>query len=262
MPLTEFQSQVALVLAQQRTPDSYLAGGAALHIEPESLRYSNDLDYFNDSVARVSSAFDADRQALQNAHYQVEVLLQLPGFVRVLVRQKAEATKVEWVHDTAFRFLPVLKSEQAGYLLHPVDLAINKLLALVGRDEPRDYLDTVYAHSHILSLGGLVWAACGKDPGFTPEFLLDLLRRKGRYRPEDFARLHLHRAPDLEAAKRTWLDALEEAALFVRGVPPEDVGCLYYHPQRAMFVGALPLPSDVVRHFGRPGGLLPIVSDE
>jgi hypothetical protein len=261
MPLTEFQSKVALVLAQQRTPDSYLAGGAALHIKPESLRYSNDLDYFNDSVTRVSSAFEDDRVALQKAHYAVEVLLQVPGFVRVLVRKNSEATKVEWVHDTAFRFLPVLRSAEAGYLLHPVDLAINKLLALVGRDEPRDYLDTVYAHSHILPLGGLVWAACGKDPGFTPEFLLDLLRRKGRYRPEDFARLHLHGAPDLVATKRTWLDALEEASLFVQSLPPEDVGCLYYHAELATFVGALPLPNNVVRHFGRPGGLLPIVSD-
>ena len=44
MPLTEFRADVAKLMAVQRSPDSYLAGGAAMHIEPLSTRYSNDLD--------------------------------------------------------------------------------------------------------------------------------------------------------------------------------------------------------------------------
>lgn len=47
VPLTALQQSVALLLSSQRSPDSYLAGGAALHLEPDSIRYSNDLDYFN-----------------------------------------------------------------------------------------------------------------------------------------------------------------------------------------------------------------------
>lgn len=230
-----------------------------MHIEPNSLRYSNDLDYFNDSAARVSAAFDADRATLSQAGHSVETLMERPGFARAIIRRGHDSTKVEWVFDTAFRFLPVVADERAGYLLHPIDLAINKLLALVGRDEPRDYLDTLYAHAHVLPLGGIIWAACGKDPGFSPELILDLLRRKGRYRPEDFARLYLTSAPDLQAAKRTWLAALTEAASFLAALPPEDLGCLYYDPSRATFVGAPPLPDGVKRHFGRPGGLLPLV---
>ena len=42
------------MLSTNRTPDSYLAGGAALHIDPRSKRYSSDLDYFHDSEARVA----------------------------------------------------------------------------------------------------------------------------------------------------------------------------------------------------------------
>ena len=52
MPLTEFQRRLALLLSVNRTPDSYLAGGAALHIKPNSKRFSNDLDYFHDSEDR------------------------------------------------------------------------------------------------------------------------------------------------------------------------------------------------------------------
>lgn len=259
MPLTSYQAEVARLLAAQRTPDSYLAGGAALHLSPNSLRYSNDLDYFNDSAARVGAAFDTDRAVLDCAGHTVDVLIERPGFVRAIVRRSQDSTKVEWVFDTAFRFLPVVESAEAGFVLHPIDLAINKLLALVGRSEPRDYLDTLFAHEHLLPLGGLIWAACGKDPGFTPPMILEILGRKGRYRPEDFSRLRLNGTPDLTSAKRTWLKALEGAEHFMRALDPADVGCLFYQPSRQEFVACLPLPVDVVRHFGRPGGLLPLV---
>jgi hypothetical protein len=259
VPLTPYQSEVARLLSAERTPDSYLAGGAALHIEPNSLRFSNDLDYFQDSPARVASAFDADRACLVAAGHRLDVQLERPGFVRAIASSGADSTKIEWVFDTAFRFLPVVKDARAGYLLHPIDLAINKALALVGRDEARDYLDVIDANRRILGLGGVVWAACGKDPGFTPLMLLDLLRRKGRYRPEDFGRLALLQPPDLPAAKQAWLDALEAAAHFVAARPIEELGCLYYSPSQAAFIGTLPLTADAVPHFGRPGGVLPLI---
>lgn len=55
-----------------------------------------------------------------------------------------------------------------------VDLAANKVLVLAGRDEPRDFVDILFAHREVLPLAGLVWAAVGKDPGFTPPSLLAL----------------------------------------------------------------------------------------
>jgi len=59
-----------------------------------------------------------------------------------------------------------------GPLLHPVDLAINKVLALAGRDEPRDFVDILFVHARVLPLGAICWAAVGKDSGFTPLSLL------------------------------------------------------------------------------------------
>ncbi len=123
MPLTDFQEAVARLLACHRDDESYLAGGAAMHIEPNSLRYSNDLDYFQDSEARVASAFQQDSQLLSDEHYEVEVILDRPGFVRAMVKKgkgsSRSTTKVEWVHDTAWRFMPLVKSEVAGLMLHP-----------------------------------------------------------------------------------------------------------------------------------------------
>lgn len=260
MPLTEHQRAIARLLATNRSPDSYLAGGAAMHIEPNSKRYSNDLDYFHDSEERVASAFAADRVLLEGSGYTVEVTLQQPGFARALVQVKEQATKVEWAHDSAFRFLPVIKSDVAGFLLSPIDLAINKLLALVGRDEPRDYLDIHEAIAHTLPLGALCWAAAGKDPGFTPLTLLDLLRRRGRYRPEDFARLRLVTPPDLPVLKQVWLRALEEATTFVNQQDPATLGCLFFEPESQRFLQ----PAEGQRttlHFGRPGGVMPLVAE-
>jgi hypothetical protein len=45
VPLTPYQEEVARLLSANRSFDSYLAGGAAIHLEPHTTRYSNDLDY-------------------------------------------------------------------------------------------------------------------------------------------------------------------------------------------------------------------------
>ena len=64
MPLTEYQAALTRLLSVNRTFDSYLAGGAAILIEPNTSRFSRDLDYFHDSEARVAEAFSADRELL------------------------------------------------------------------------------------------------------------------------------------------------------------------------------------------------------
>ncbi|MBI3207005.1 MAG: hypothetical protein HYZ29_36040 [Myxococcales bacterium] len=259
MPLTAFQAGVARLLSRNRTPDSYLAGGAALHIEPTSKRYSNDLDYFHDSEERVASAFAEDRALLGSEGYAVEVLLNQPGFIRAIVKKAAGETKVEWAHDSSWRFLPTVESELAGFQLHPIDLAINKLLALAGRNEPRDFIDVMEVHRSVLPLGALCWAAAGKDPGFTPPLLLDLLRRRGNLRPEDLNRLRLNHTPDLPTLKREWLAALDAAEHFVASRPPDELGCLYYSPSLGRFVGNPQEVPDACPHHGRPGGVLPRV---
>jgi len=258
VPLTGFQSAIGRLLAANRSEDSYLAGGAAILAAPNTLRYSHDLDYFQDSAARVASAWDADRALLAGHGYDVELELSQPGYIRAVVSLVRERTKIEWAQDSTWRFLPVLRSEEFGYQLHPLDLATNKVLALAGRDEPRDLLDTLHLHDHVLRLGALVWAAVGKDPGYSPLSLLEMLRRRGRIQPEDLARLDLAGPVDLQQVKEAWLAALGEAERFVRTQPPGEAGCLYWSPLRKAFVcpdnGK---PDDAVPHYGRPGGVLP-----
>ncbi len=262
MPLTEIQAEIARLLAEQRSYDSYLAGGAAIHLEPNSKRYSNDLDYFHDSVERVATAFDDDSSLLRKKGYELQIDMNQPGYIRAMVKKGDAATKIEWAHDSAWRFLPTIYNESVGYLLHPVDLAVNKVLALAGRDEARDFLDTLHIHQTTLPLGALCWAAPGKDPGFTPLSLLELLRRRGKYRPEDFKRLHLVDPVDLPTLKTEWLSALASAEAFIKGRPPEEMGCLYYSKSKNQFVAPVEADEDIFAHFGRPEGILPKVLSE
>jgi hypothetical protein len=264
VPLTEFQRRLLADLAP--SDDRYLAGGAAMHFAPNSIRYSDDLGFFHDSEARVAAAFTADRDRLYELGYAVQVELSLPGFVRAIVTRGHETIRIDWAHDSAWRFMPLVRDPLGGLLLHPVDLAVNKVLALAGRDEPRDFVDILFVHARVLPLAALCWAAPGKDPGFTPLSLLELLKRRGKYHPEDFTRLQMVEPFDLAHAKEIWLGALGAAEAFARARPADELGCLYYSTGSGQFV--LPTPggdlaaSSIAPHFGMPGGALPRVAGQ
>jgi hypothetical protein len=267
MPLTAFQKKVlAELAASEGARERYLAGGAALHFSPNSIRFSDDLDFFHDTVAQVDRAFRADRAILETAGYRIEVGLIIPGFIRAVVSRGEEATRVDWARDSAWRFMPLVRDLLGGFMLHSVDLALNKVLVLAGRDEARDFVDTLFVHRRVLPLAGLCWAAAGKDPGFTPLSLLGLLKRRGRHRAEEIRRLNLAEPFDLQSAKEEWLDALDSAEIFVRERPHEELGCLYYSVAEDGFTlpqSGLSLDEQgLVPHFGTPGGVIPQVVED
>ncbi len=215
---------------------------------------------------QVAEAYAADSQLLGAAGYAMEVVISQPGFIRAVVRLDEEATQIDWARDSAWRFMPVVRDEFSGWVLHEIDLATNKVLALAGRDEPRDFVDTLFVMERILTLGPLVWAAVAKDPGYSPSSLLEQIRRRGRYRPEDFARLDLVRPLDLMEAKERWTNALRAAGDFVESRPPDEAGCLYYSVDGGRFVE--PRADETLDaqgvscHYGRPGGVLPRPADQ
>src|SRR5690606_36974500 len=125
-------------------------------------------------------------------------------------------------------------------------------------DESRDFLDVLHAHHNILELPGLIWAACGKDPGFSPNSLLELLQRKGKYQPIDFKRLRLNVEIDLQKLKQDWLAALEHTRNVIAYLPTSEVGCLYYDVGAKVFVVPSKKRSDqIVVHYASDGGILP-----
>lgn len=225
MPLSKIQSDVLRFLASQRDPESYVAGSSPLN--RNNPRYSGDIDVFHDREERVARAYAEDSALLREQGFSLEELRREPAFYAVLVRRGDEVTKLEWVVDSDFRFFPTVRDESFGYVLHPIDLATNKVSAASGRREPRDVVDLVTIHEQILPLGAVIWAAAGKSVGFTPEGIINEIRRLARYTEADFRRIASDPPLDPAAVMVRLHQALDEAEAFVMRMPTDKVGLLF-----------------------------------
>src|SRR5881296_2136244 len=173
MPLGVFEREVLRLLASNRNPDSFVAGATVLHQTHASPRISKDIDVFHDTAESILDAVRKDTATLTDHGYSIEIPRPQPTFYRGFVRKGSQQTKIEWVYDSAFRFYPVEPDPELGYRLNFWDSATNKILALAGRNEVRDYMDVIWLHEQHLQLGALAWAASGKDAGLTPDFILE-----------------------------------------------------------------------------------------
>jgi hypothetical protein len=262
MPISDIQAVVLRCIAANRSPESYLAGATVLHRDRNSPRFSQDIDLFHDVEDSIARCAEQDATTLRDAGYRLEWTLRTPTFHRAVVTVDAQQLKVEWAQDSVFRFFPVQQDAFCGYRLHDADAATNKILALAGRSEVRDFVDVMHLHETYLSLGALAWAACGKDPGFTPEFLLEQAGRHTAYTQADLGRLSLQRPLDLGVLKRKWLAALEQARNLIASLPPGEVGSLYIGSNHTP-VTPDPASSDfrtLIRHQGSVRGAWPTVS--
>jgi len=227
MSLTEYQKNICRLLAAERIAqgERYVAGGAALNAILASTRVSHDVDLFHDTREAVLKSWASDRKRLLQAGYDVQPLREFPAFVEAEVRMGAEGVVLQWVHDSAFRFFPLVEHPDFGLALHPFDLATNKVLALVGRAEVRDWVDVIHCHSRFQPFGCLVWAACGKDPGLSPEFILAQASRTAHYTRIDYESLAFEGgAPDMDELGRTWRSMLQEAREIISILPEDHVG--------------------------------------
>jgi hypothetical protein len=214
MALSALQRNVCLALAElrKRSGESYVAGGGALNEVVAGARRSRDVDLFHDT----------------------------------------DAVLVQWAQDSAFRFFPLLEHEVFGLTLHPFDLATNKLLAVMGRREARDWIDVLRCHDQIQPLGYLAWAAAGKDPGFTPAGIVEWCART-RYVQAEVDGLDFDGpTPQVAEASARWHRAVAEARLVVEALPAEHGGsCVVDQRGRLMTAPAEGLPAELAA--GRVG---------
>lgn len=187
MPITSFQSDVLRAIAANRDPESYVAGGTA--INRSGPRFSADVDIFHDRQDRVAEAAMSDAAALQRAGYELAWTRQQPASFAAIVGNGRSETKLEWVADSDYRFFPAVPDPEFGYVLHPLDLAINKVMAAASRREPRDIIDLLTLHVRVAPIGALVWAAADIAPGFTPEGLIAEIRRNARHSKEEWLQI-------------------------------------------------------------------------
>lgn len=227
MPISPFQKKILYILKSNRSPDSYVAGGTAIQRDPDSLRFSADIDFFHDTDQAVTDSFQRDRTALMGAGYSLDIQISQPSFYRATIGKAGEELKLEWVRDTAFRYFPVVSDQDLGYRLHDIDLAVNKCLTLANRSAVRDALDILELNRKVLPLPTMISAACGKDPGFTPNLMLDMIQRHLTFTPDQLAAESLTRKIDPVRLKKDLLELIERTKINLHKTPVKFIGCLF-----------------------------------
>jgi len=151
--------------------------------------------------------------------------------------------------DSAFRFFPLVRGPGDLPTLHPFDLATNKALAMVGRLEPRDWVDLISCHDRIQHLGLLCWAACGKDPGTNPSMILGEAGRSGRYTQVELDGLSFEgRAPEAATLSVRWKAMLAEARTITSALPAVEVGTCVLGSDGSLFMGDPSRLADAIAH--------------
>jgi hypothetical protein len=242
MALTEFQRALCRLIAANRLEqgEAYVAGGVALNLLAAGRRISRDIDLFHDTLEALDATWHADRKLLESHGCELRSIHERPGYVEAVVGRGQDTVLMQWTRDSAFRFFPLVRHEELGLVLHPFDLATNKALALAGRLEIRDWIDMITCHEGIQPFGYLVWAACGKDPGFSPFTILEEAGRSGRYTAAELAGLSFDGPPpDLVDLLRKWHLMLSEAREVVATLPAGQVGTCVLDRQGDLYDGDL-----------------------
>lgn len=182
--LSDLQEEILRILADLAESDDFaLAGGAAIIVSGIADRPTNDLDFFTVHPKTVAALLDAAQAALEHAGFEVTRLAEGSTFARLRVGSPDEVTYVDLASDA--RMLPA-RSTDTGFMLAEAELAADKVLALSGRGESRDFIDfrgllTRFDIDQLCQLAG------EKDPGFAPVQLVAALEYFDRIPPAEFA---------------------------------------------------------------------------
>ncbi len=182
--LSPLQERVARIVAGLAESDGFaLAGGAALILRGDVDRRTRDLDFFGPDAVAVDRLAPVAQQALLDAGLRVQQGIDPPGFARLLVGDDNDQTEVDLGTDA--RLFP--PEELLGIrVLSGEKLAVDKLLALFGRAEARDFVDLL-AVADRYGLDRLLDLAAEKDRGFDARVFAEMLTRIDRLPKAAFA---------------------------------------------------------------------------
>ena len=183
-PLQELIAETALALPEART--LALAGGGAMIAHGYTDRATRDIDLFteidDDEAVHVVRAL---RDALQDRGIVFRDAAEPRAHRFVAVDPHSRAECLVEVFADGGRLQPLV-TLGIGAVLHPEDLAADKVLALWARARPRDYHDVAtlidrFGRDRLLEL------AAEKDAGFTPQTFVDALTAIRRLSDADWA---------------------------------------------------------------------------
>ncbi|HTA12758.1 MAG TPA: nucleotidyl transferase AbiEii/AbiGii toxin family protein [Solirubrobacteraceae bacterium] len=181
--MSPLQERVAEIIAGlDEAKDFALAGGGALIVRGDIQRQTRDLDFFGLTADAVDQLVPAADRALKAGGLTVRHIQESHGFARLIVECGEDRTELDFGTDA--RLFPVEPGSPAP-LLSGEELAVDKVLAVFGRAEARDFADLMAVESRY-GLDRLCQLAAEKDRGFLPSVFADMLNQFGRLRRDEF----------------------------------------------------------------------------
>jgi hypothetical protein len=181
--LSPLQERVAEIIASlDEARDFALAGGGAMIVRGDIERQTRDLDFFGPTADAVDQLVPAVDRALQAAGYTVRHIQKSHGFARLIIESAEDRTELDLGADA--RLFPV-ESGSPAPLLSGEELAVDKVLAVFGRAEARDFADLMAVEPRY-GLARLCQLAAEKDRGFLLSVFAEMLSQFGRLRREEF----------------------------------------------------------------------------
>ncbi|MFE3452282.1 nucleotidyl transferase AbiEii/AbiGii toxin family protein [Nonomuraea sp. NPDC059194] len=190
-----------------------LAGGYAVQAHGFLTRKSEDVDLFTTTQAEpdFDKAVNEIVEAYRADGLSVDITLRFETFARLQVTTpESQSSKVELGVD--WRAHPPTFLE-IGPVLHSDDAVANKVCALFGRSEVRDYVDVHailasgrYTGTQLLSL------AADHDPGFDTAWFANALRYVERLPHSAFAvyGMSTEQAGELRQALTGWAETIAQ----------------------------------------------------
>jgi len=122
----------------------YLTGGTALGRFYLQHRYSEDLDFFVNNDAHYNQYIRAFRKLIPD-HFQIDMnqALFTDDFARFFISDGDISLKVELINDVGY-YAGNPVGYKYGLIDTPLNILANKLLAVTGRDEPKDICDILH----------------------------------------------------------------------------------------------------------------------
>lgn len=199
--LTPFQKQILTVVGNSDLVTSfYLTGGTALAVYYLQHRFSEDLDFFASAQEALIGVTTIVTNIAHQLNASVEFTRTFPTFVESFLTNPAgERVKIDFAFDTPFRLQPTEVDPQFGIQVDNItDIACNKLSALFGRSEPKDFVDVYFICREVMPFPELFSQAGQKHVGMTNYWLAMAMRnvKKVQMLPRMIKPLAI---PDLQA---------------------------------------------------------------
>lgn len=168
--LSKLQKEILSIFSGViESEEFYLTGGTALSAFYLMHRKSDDLDFFTDKEDIITTFSYRLESSLKAKQMTVRRQRSLHSFVELVTKKDNETTVIHLALDTPFRIeqtkeimeYPELKIDSL------VDIAGNKLLALFGRANLRDFIDVYFlVEKGKFTKNELIEKSKMKDTGF------------------------------------------------------------------------------------------------